>query len=177
MPYKSRKIKGKNLYKVYNSVTGKIHSYGTTLDKAKAQIRLLNSIEGEGSRQGREIVPAETLQSIAPAPRSRPVNIPFTLDEIEEFLFDVTSFSRTNREPYRRAMSIATRMSNILRNGQRDYPVITNEELEHFKEKHDEYLDALMSVDGTGMNDFYIYSDYPKIEQSLTGNGIFFRFK
>lgn len=39
MPYKLRKIKGKNLYKVYNSITGKIHSIGTTQDKAKASLR------------------------------------------------------------------------------------------------------------------------------------------
>lgn len=48
MPYKLKKIRNKNLYKVYNSITGKIHSKGTTLDNAKAQMRLLSQLEGNG---------------------------------------------------------------------------------------------------------------------------------
>ena len=45
MPYKLFKIRNKDLYKVVNSKTGKIHSSGTTKDKAKAQVRLLENIE------------------------------------------------------------------------------------------------------------------------------------
>lgn len=45
MPYKIRKIKNQDLYKVINTKTGKIHSQGTTKDKAKAQVRLLETIE------------------------------------------------------------------------------------------------------------------------------------
>lgn len=45
MPYKIIKIRNKDLYKVVNSKTGKVHSSGTTKDKAKAQVRLLETIE------------------------------------------------------------------------------------------------------------------------------------
>lgn len=45
MPYKMFKIRNKDLYKVVNSKTGKVHSAGTTKDKAKAQLRLLETIE------------------------------------------------------------------------------------------------------------------------------------
>jgi hypothetical protein len=43
MPYFYRKIRGKDLYKVFNRETGEVHAKETTLDKAKAQIRLLES--------------------------------------------------------------------------------------------------------------------------------------
>lgn len=45
MLYVIRKLRNKELYKVVNSKTGKVHSSGTTKDKAKAQLRLLESIE------------------------------------------------------------------------------------------------------------------------------------
>ena len=45
MPYKAIKIRNKDLYKVVNSKTGKVHSEATTKDKAKAQVRLLETIE------------------------------------------------------------------------------------------------------------------------------------
>jgi len=48
MPFAIRKIRGKNLYSVKNTQTGTVHSYGTTLDKAKKQVRLLYSLEGKG---------------------------------------------------------------------------------------------------------------------------------
>jgi hypothetical protein len=40
-PFVIRKIKNQNLYSVKNRDTGAVHSYGTTLDKAKKQIRLM----------------------------------------------------------------------------------------------------------------------------------------
>ena len=43
MPYTIRKIKGKNLYTVKSK--NRIHAKGTTLSKAKKQVRLLYSIE------------------------------------------------------------------------------------------------------------------------------------
>jgi len=46
MTYKVRKVRNKNEYKVFNSQTGIIHSHHLTLDKAKAQLVLLNQIEG-----------------------------------------------------------------------------------------------------------------------------------
>ena len=48
MPFSIRKIRGKNLYSVKNSQTGAVHSYGTTLENAKKQVRLLYSLEGKG---------------------------------------------------------------------------------------------------------------------------------
>ena len=46
MPYKVRKIRGQNEYKVFNTDTGVIHSHHATLDKAKAQLELLNETAG-----------------------------------------------------------------------------------------------------------------------------------
>jgi hypothetical protein len=40
MPWVIRKIRGKNLYSVKNPKTGAVHSKGTTLKKAQAQIKL-----------------------------------------------------------------------------------------------------------------------------------------
>ena len=51
MPYILRKIRNKDLYKVLNKTTGKIHSNGSTLEDAKKQIRLLENLpenKGEG---------------------------------------------------------------------------------------------------------------------------------
>lgn len=45
MPYQVKKIRNKDLYKVVNTKTGKVHASGTTKDKAKAQVRLLETIE------------------------------------------------------------------------------------------------------------------------------------
>ena len=45
MPYSIRKLPNKPLYRVRNKDTGEIHSYGTTLNKAKAQVRLLESLK------------------------------------------------------------------------------------------------------------------------------------
>ena len=41
MPYKLIKVKGKNLYKVINELTGKVHSKGSTLSDAEKQIRIM----------------------------------------------------------------------------------------------------------------------------------------
>jgi hypothetical protein len=45
MPIKVRKMPNKECYKVYNAETKKVHSKCTTLAKAKAQQRLLNSLD------------------------------------------------------------------------------------------------------------------------------------
>ena len=44
MPYKIRKLPGKNLYRVTSVESGKIMSKGTTLKKAKAQVRLMYAL-------------------------------------------------------------------------------------------------------------------------------------
>ena len=41
MPYSIRKLPNKNLYRVRKKNTGEVLSRGTTLSKAKAQVRLL----------------------------------------------------------------------------------------------------------------------------------------
>jgi len=45
MPYKMIKVKGKNLYKVINEISGKVHSKGTTKEKAEKQIRLMEMFD------------------------------------------------------------------------------------------------------------------------------------
>jgi len=44
MPYKIRKLPNKELYRVFNSETKEIKAKETTLQKAKAMIRLLNAV-------------------------------------------------------------------------------------------------------------------------------------
>jgi hypothetical protein len=41
MPFTMRKLPKKELYRVYNTKTKRVHAYGTTLEKAKKQIRFL----------------------------------------------------------------------------------------------------------------------------------------
>ena len=45
MSYKLIKVKGKNLYKVINELTGKIHSKGSTKENAEKQIRLMEMFD------------------------------------------------------------------------------------------------------------------------------------
>ena len=45
MPYKTRKVRGKNCYKVYKPTDGKVFSKCTTKEKAKKQLRLLRAIQ------------------------------------------------------------------------------------------------------------------------------------
>lgn len=45
MPYKTRKVRNKNCYKVVNINTNKVHAKCTSLENAKKQIKLLNAIE------------------------------------------------------------------------------------------------------------------------------------
>lgn len=45
MPYKIRKLPNKDLYRVYNTKTKEIKAKGTTLEKARKMIRLLNAVE------------------------------------------------------------------------------------------------------------------------------------
>ena len=51
MPIVILKIRNKDLYSVKNKVTGVIHSKGTTQAKAKAQKRLLDSLENSSSKE------------------------------------------------------------------------------------------------------------------------------
>jgi|688.fasta_scaffold921417_2 hypothetical protein len=58
MVFVMRKIKNENLYTVKNKETGRVHAKGTTKDKAKAMIRILNKAEG---LEGGEIVDKDEL--------------------------------------------------------------------------------------------------------------------
>ena len=49
MPFAIRKLPNKDLYRVYNKITGKIHAKATTLDNAKKQIRLLHMVDNKGN--------------------------------------------------------------------------------------------------------------------------------
>ena len=45
MPYKLIKVKGKNLYKVINEISGKLHSKASTKENAEKQIRLMEFLD------------------------------------------------------------------------------------------------------------------------------------
>ena len=45
MPYQMIKVKGKNLYKVINEISGKVHSKGSTKENAEKQIRLMQMFD------------------------------------------------------------------------------------------------------------------------------------
>jgi len=45
MPYVIRRLGKSQLYQVKNRDTGQVHSYGTTLENAKRQVRLLEAKE------------------------------------------------------------------------------------------------------------------------------------
>jgi len=49
MPYIIEKVKGTHFYTVYNAITGLVHSYHTTFNKATRQVRLLNAISQHGT--------------------------------------------------------------------------------------------------------------------------------
>ena len=45
MPYATRKLRGKSLYRVYNTKSKKIFAKNTTLENAKKQLRLLRALQ------------------------------------------------------------------------------------------------------------------------------------
>lgn len=45
MPYKIRKLPGRDMYRVTNSETKEIKAKETTLEKAKAMVKLLNAVQ------------------------------------------------------------------------------------------------------------------------------------
>jgi hypothetical protein len=51
MPIKVRKLPNKECYKVYNADTKKVHAKCSTLQKAKAQQRLLNALDTKPTRK------------------------------------------------------------------------------------------------------------------------------
>jgi|688.fasta_scaffold1076277_2 hypothetical protein len=51
MPFAIRKIRGQDLYKVYNKETGEIHSKGSTKQNSIKQMKLLYMIENEKNKK------------------------------------------------------------------------------------------------------------------------------
>ena len=51
MPYKLIKVKGKNLYKVINELTGKIHSKASTKENAEKQIRIMQFFDNTSRKR------------------------------------------------------------------------------------------------------------------------------
>jgi len=49
MPYVIRKVPNKNCWQVKNKHNGRVHAKCTTLAKAKAQVRLLHSVDHSSS--------------------------------------------------------------------------------------------------------------------------------
>lgn len=47
MPYALRRLPRTGLYRVYNRATGTVHAKGTTLGRARRQIRLLERLDRE----------------------------------------------------------------------------------------------------------------------------------
>ena len=45
MPYQIIKVKGKNLYKVINEISGKLHTKASTKENAEKQIRLMEMFD------------------------------------------------------------------------------------------------------------------------------------
>ena len=45
MPYEIKKVRNEQCWTVRNTENKNVHSYCTTLEKAKAQVRLLNAID------------------------------------------------------------------------------------------------------------------------------------
>jgi hypothetical protein len=60
MPFAMRKLRSKPLYKVYNRITKKVYSKGTTKEKAERQLRLLRAIEYNPAFVPRERASATT---------------------------------------------------------------------------------------------------------------------
>jgi len=67
MPYNYRKLPNQDLYRVYNTDTKEIHSYGTTLENAKKQIKLLHMVDAGVPLKGRGIDTPLTVQEIKPS--------------------------------------------------------------------------------------------------------------
>jgi len=78
MPYKLRKIRGKDLYKVFNSETGEVKSKGSTKKDAQAQLRLLRGLEKKGGS-----LQAEQIKEVIDNSYTDETKVPtgYTLDE------------------------------------------------------------------------------------------------
>ena len=71
MPYQIKPV-SKTRYEVKNSMTGAMHSKGTTLPKAKAQVKLLNAIKA--GFNPKRVMPPPKITPIK-MPNARPVQL------------------------------------------------------------------------------------------------------
>lgn len=82
MPYKIRKLNNQDLYKVTNTETGEIMSKGTTLDKAKSQIRLLENLENKKILKGGKMAIGDVKNLLTNSYKDKPNDINgYTLDK------------------------------------------------------------------------------------------------
>jgi hypothetical protein len=102
MPYQIRKIKNEDFYTVKNELTGQIHSKHTTLDKAKAQARLL------GGK-----VTSQELKSFVKASYN-------PVDKIGDFILD-TSISKPTVAVYNNPITGETKVVHRGTSGAKDW--------------------------------------------------------
>jgi len=69
MPYYTRKVRGKNCYRVVNKKSKKVFAKCSTLDNAKQQLRLLRALQNNKS-----FVPYSKLNSKSPKRKTRKNN-------------------------------------------------------------------------------------------------------
>ena len=51
MPYQMIKVKGRNLYKVINEISGKLHSKASTKENAEKQIRIMQFFDNTSRKR------------------------------------------------------------------------------------------------------------------------------
>jgi len=64
MPYKTRKVRGKKCYKVYNPKSKKVFAKCSTPENAKSQMRLLRAIQNSKTFRNRLRKSTRTTRSI-----------------------------------------------------------------------------------------------------------------
>jgi hypothetical protein len=87
-PYVLRKLPNKQEWKVTNKETGKVHAMHTSLDKAKAQIRLLNAINHEGGA----LTSRETEQFVKASYKKKK-----DANKVGDYVLDKTISSKKNK--------------------------------------------------------------------------------
>jgi hypothetical protein len=63
MPYATRKVKGKNCYKVFNKKTKKVFAKCSSMKKAKKQLRLLRAIQNNKNFIPNSSIKNKTIKS------------------------------------------------------------------------------------------------------------------
>ena len=63
MPYATRKVKGKNCYKVFNKKTKRVFAKCSSIKKAKKQLRLLHAIQNNKNFIPNSSIKNKTMKS------------------------------------------------------------------------------------------------------------------